>query len=51
MEWSERDSSQMRLTPLCFLNTFLFGGGLFGEIRVTRLVLCEDEPVGATGNI
>ena len=36
--------------PLCFLNTFLFGEGLVGEITVTCRVLWV-EPTGLTGNI
>lgn len=39
VDWSERDSLQTKLTPLCFLNTFLLGGGLVGEITVTCRVL------------
>jgi len=50
VDWSERDSSQTRLTPFCFLNTFLLGGGLVGEINVTCLVV-QAEPTAATGNI
>ena len=50
VDWSERDSLQTKLTPLCFLNTFLLGGGLVGEITVTCRVLWV-EPIALTGNI
>ena len=50
VDCSERDSSQTRLTPFCFLNTFLLGRGLVGDITVTCLVVC-DEPIVDTGNI